>query len=112
MAGTHVVPVLLWEGDARRSPLDARTIDEDVDVAAHRVERAREEAPDGREVGEVAVDELDGRAERLERAEGVQVLRRAAGGGRALDEADGRARFGECARARGSNASRRGAGRR
>ena len=83
---THIVPVRLGELDGRGSPLDAGAVDEDVDLAAHGVERLLEEALDALEVGEVALDGLDGAAGGGEGGGGLVV-----GGAGAADEADVRA---------------------
>jgi hypothetical protein len=97
---THVVPVLLWEVDARRAALDAGAVDEHMDLAAGGRERAVEEGAHAGEVGEVAVDDVGGRAGGTD-----GVCRCGVGAARALDEDDGGgAGLGERARARGPDA--------
>lgn len=90
----HLVPVRLGERDGGRAPLDAAAVDEHVHLAAKRVDRAREEAAHGVEVGEVALEHGRAPPERRDR-----VARRGARAAGALDEADVCARFGEGDRA-------------
>ena len=68
----RLVPVVLAELDRRRAALDAATVDEDVDLA-HLLEGLREHALDGREVREVALDDLDAPAQRADRIGGRGV---------------------------------------
>lgn len=56
---THLVPHILPEVDARRAPLDAAAVHENVDVSVHGFECAAEKTADGVEIREVAFDGLD-----------------------------------------------------
>ena len=87
---THIVPVRLGELHGRRSPLDSSAIDEDMDVATHSVESLLKDRLDGRLVGHVAIDYLDGVAQRFDSIVSVET-----GGTRALHQADGGTRLSE-----------------
>ena len=66
---THLIPIALAEGHGWRAALDARAVDEHVDLAAHRIEGLWEDALHVLHVGEVALDD-GGLA--TERADGVE----------------------------------------
>ena len=87
---THIVPVGLGELHGRGSPLDARAVDEDVDLASHHVERLGEYAPHGVKVGQVCVDNFDRAPEG-----GDGVGRLVVGRAGAAEEADVGPRLGE-----------------
>ena len=70
--------------------MDASTIDEDVDLATHGLEGAREESAHSVEVREIAFDNLDGPPKSLD-----GMVRLEVGRTRALHEAEGRACLGE-----------------
>jgi hypothetical protein len=69
--GTRIVPVILGEIKARRSPLDARAVDKNMDLAVHYVQSLLEKATDRLEIGQVAVDGLRGGTQGLDRVQGV-----------------------------------------
>ena len=87
---THIVPVGLGELHGRGSPLDARAVDEDVDLASHRLERLGEYALHGVKVAQVCVDDFDRAPER-----GDGLGRLVVGRPGAADEADVGPRLGE-----------------
>ena len=87
--------------DSRGSPLDARAVDEDVNLAAHRIKRLLEEPLDALEVREVAFDHLDAAACSGDGVDGLVV-----GGAGAADETDVGAGLGEGDRAGGADAWR------
>lgn len=85
---TYLVPVALWEIDGRRASLDSTTVDHDVDLTAHELERAVEHGPHGGQVSQVADGNFGASAQ------GPDGVARRGIGFVALHEAD----IGACAR--------------
>ena len=90
---TYIIPVALQEVDARRSPLDSGTVDQDVNVAAHDAKRPVEESSNCVHVAEVALDDLQGTSEPTDSVHRVHIwlLTRF---GWTLDKTDGSASLG------------------
>jgi hypothetical protein len=97
---TYVVKILLRKIDAGGPPLDASTVDKDMDLAAHEGERSIEEAPNGFEVGEICLEVVDAGSSGLAHIGGGRV--RVSG---SYDENDGgRTCLGESECTRGADA--------
>ena len=55
---TYIIPILLRKVYTRRSPLNASTVHQDVNATAHSVKRALEQGSDGRDITQIAVNDL------------------------------------------------------